>query len=544
MKEVDASLLKDPELQKTLSQPTHKAMLFILESIIRNPMTVNDLVSKLSKPAHQEIRKACNADKPARLEAFLRANTSVFSIDAEGIVRPTDLLQVDAESSPQVDSTTNRDSSISSESQQSGSDKKSSNKTVSSSNQSMKGGKFHSKLYQPPCLKSRIELELSANQNGVLQRIRNPLIIDPSTSLPNQPTSSIGDKTDGPGDGKQREMEAVRYFERCMLKKGERWLPIKSLAGHLSQASEQIRNVVGHQIDFEKFLLKYPNIFEIQGNLVSLKDQACAAPIMRTSNFRKSGRQAVARNRNSMAGGLHYPNPAVQQRATKPNRPMSLVMLNPISLDQKAGRNCNISNSSNPTTPLTPRKQMSGVVQVEGICLEMTAKEYQAVMYLRKLLSRSNNGLSTIELMTQLAEKAPDAILETIGQTEVELEGFLDIKSDFFESVPGVGSSDHSFVINKRFTKKINVVIVGGCSPDGSTRTLTNKCGRVAHVAKQWGIIDLGRHEHVFFDKSIFRNVDDLQRHFFVSYSPPSSLSYHNLPPCVSRFQMCAACLP
>lgn len=35
-------------------------------------------------------------------------------------------------------------------------------------------------------------------------------------------------------------------------------------------------------------------------------------------------------------------------------------------------------------------------------------------------------------------------------------------------------------------------------------------------MAKLWGIIDLGKHEHVFFDKSIFKHVDDLQKYFKV----------------------------
>ncbi len=46
---------------------------------------------------------------------------------------------------------------------------------------------------------------------------------------------------------------------------------------------------------------------------------------------------------------------------------------------------------------------------------------------------------------------------------------------------------------------------------------MTTRCGRVFHVAKLWGIIDLGKHEHVFFDKSILKYVDDLQKHFKVS---------------------------
>ncbi len=63
----------------------------------------------------------------------------------------------------------------------------------------------------------------------------------------------------------------------------------------------------------------------------------------------------------------------------------------------------------------------------------------------------------------------------------------------------------------------INIVITGNKPLDSGTRTMTNRCGRVFHVAKLWGIIDLGKHEHVFFDKSILKYVDDLQKHFKVS---------------------------
>ena len=39
--------------------------------------------------------------------------------------------------------------------------------------------------------------------------------------------------------------------------------------------------------------------------------------------------------------------------------------------------------------------------------------------------------------------------------------------------------------------------------------------GKIFHVAKLWGIIDLGEHEHVFFDRSIMKQpIDDLQKHF------------------------------
>ncbi len=59
----------------------------------------------------------------------------------------------------------------------------------------------------------------------------------------------------------------------------------------------------------------------------------------------------------------------------------------------------------------------------------------------------------------------------------------------------------------------------GGATPAGAAavRTLSGRKGKIFHVAKLWGIIDLGKHEHVFFDKSIMkRPLEDLQKDFRV----------------------------
>lgn len=60
------------------------------------------------------------------------------------------------------------------------------------------------------------------------------------------------------------EMEAVQFFRNKLLKKEESWIPSKSLAGHLSQASHEIRQCVGPQLEFRNWLLKHPHIFEVQ----------------------------------------------------------------------------------------------------------------------------------------------------------------------------------------------------------------------------------------------------------------------------------------
>ena len=83
------------------------------------------------------------------------------------------------------------------------------------------------------------------------------------------------------------EMEAVRYFQNKMNEKDENWIPIRSLAGHLSQASATVRNVVGPQLEFKKWLLKHEHIFEVQGELVGLQNglAAMAVPNLPCSTF-------------------------------------------------------------------------------------------------------------------------------------------------------------------------------------------------------------------------------------------------------------------
>ncbi|VDP36647.1 unnamed protein product, partial [Schistosoma mattheei] len=71
----------------------------------------------------------------------------------------------------------------------------------------------------------------------------------------------------------ESEASAVRYFQEQLLRKPERWVPIRNLAGHLSQASPHIRLCVGPQSEFLNFLTRHSLIFEIQGDLVGLRNR-------------------------------------------------------------------------------------------------------------------------------------------------------------------------------------------------------------------------------------------------------------------------------
>lgn len=74
------------------------------------------------------------------------------------------------------------------------------------------------------------------------------------------------------------ELKAVKYFQDKLLKKGAT-LPIKSLAGHLSQAPTEMRNVVGPQAEFRSFLVKHKDIFAItDDDMVTLTDDILNKP--------------------------------------------------------------------------------------------------------------------------------------------------------------------------------------------------------------------------------------------------------------------------
>ena len=84
-----------------------------------------------------------------------------------------------------------------------------------------------------------------------------------------------GDRATGSATygGSTVEAEAVNYFKLKMAKKEEKFLPIVSVAGYSSQSSMDVRKFVGPQTDFKKFLLKYPEVFEVQGEYVALRER-------------------------------------------------------------------------------------------------------------------------------------------------------------------------------------------------------------------------------------------------------------------------------
>ena len=60
---------------------------------------------------------------------------------------------------------------------------------------------------------------------------------------------------------------------------------------------------------------------------------------------------------------------------------------------------------------------------------------------------------------------------------------------------------------------RLNVIITGSRPSANAAKSGKTGKGRVYHVAKLWGIVDLGKHEHVFIDRTIFgKHIDDLNK--------------------------------
>jgi len=314
------------------------------------------------------------------------------------------------------------------------------------------------------------------------------------------------------------EMEAVQFFQGKLSKKEERWVLIRSLAGHLSQASAAVRQVVGPQLDFQKWLTRHPHIFEIQGELVGLRDglAAVSTPVSTPVLPARRGTDLTAsRSASSAISSYKAPPPPKTPPATRRHPPKTPPPLRrshsfsekraiAIMAQHHAMEQLPPQTTAPPSTPGSRRRGMAP--------LTMTANEYNAVRYLKDALEK--HGPMKINAVSGLFTLAPDGIRKTIGWNRNDLEEFLKRNYNVFNV-----SEDETVTAIRN--AKLNNVIVTGSRPQGghptTIRTLSGRKGKVFHVAKLWGIIDLGKHEHVFFDKSIMIHpLDDLQKHYKV----------------------------
>ncbi|KAK2151532.1 hypothetical protein LSH36_360g01011 [Paralvinella palmiformis] len=308
------------------------------------------------------------------------------------------------------------------------------------------------------------------------------------------------------------EMEAVQYFQGKLMKKEERWIPIRSLAGHLSQASMAVRNVVGPQLEFQKWLLRHPHIFEVQGELVGLRDGIAAVATPAIPPRRNQDAISAKMSTSAISNYKAPPPPKTPppQRRLPPRTPPTLRRSH--SFSEKRAQAIMAQTSSFDPRPLASLPPSTPGTRRRGLApITMTANEYNAVRFLKDVLEK--NGPMKMESIIIHFSQAAEGIRKTIGWAKPDLEDFVRRNANVF-------SVDNEMV-NVIKNAKLNNVIITGSRPQGghlsSIRTLSGRKGKVFHVAKLWGIIDLGKHEHVFFDKSIMVHpLDDLQKEYSV----------------------------
>nr|CAH8839951.1 unnamed protein product [Trichobilharzia regenti] len=299
----------------------------------------------------------------------------------------------------------------------------------------------------------------------------------------------------------ESEASAVRYFQEHLLRKPERWVPIKNLAGHLSQASPHIRISVGPQSEFVEFLMRHPLIFDIQGDLVGLRDKfktICSAG----------------------------PPPSHRRKI---QRPLSSHI--PEDIYRTVPYHC-VSNGSL-IPPPTSHEDLSAKSQNNDnivVCLD----DCKAIFWLMYVIKHSFKDEVVISRLLAELARAPNSVRNCIGWTQIELLEFLRKYSRIFSVDETTG------VIELHYTNKLNLFIASRHVNDSSCGLIISQKGCIFCVNRLWGIIDLGFHEHVFFDRSLFKNVMDLTKHFKVK-----EIVYFNavLAPKDSRAKWRATCV-
>lgn len=276
----------------------------------------------------------------------------------------------------------------------------------------------------------------------------------------------------------------MQFFRAKLLKRGEKWMPIKSLAGHLSQAPLEIRECVGPQNDFRDWLLKHPLIYELKGDNACLKDNITYSAV----NPNAEPLEDVGFNNRYSTSFLEMESYSAPHTPKLKHRPKSLEVYEP---------------KSPIMSPRSPMKQMPTPSPRSGPTT-MTANEYKAVMFIKGIIEKK--GDMKLAILVSHFSQAPESLRNTVGWSKQELKSFLVDHSNIFI----ISESEIVSVIK---SARLNVIITGSRPAVSPKPTVTNRKGRIYHVAKLWGIIDLGRHEHVFIDRSIFgKHVDDLHK--------------------------------
>ena len=260
--------------------------------------------------------------------------------------------------------------------------------------------------------------------------------------------SDVCEEADGVPDV-TAEMSAVGYFRSKLMPKGNRWIEIKSLAGHLSQATPEVRKLVGPQVEFVKWLLRHQHIFEVRDSKVRLQKDVLADSLMTFASHDDSDTDSVCSSRS-----------------------------------------------------------FSGDSDVERKRIESsrTTKQEQKLVWLVKDLVKAKGSIDLNTITSLLVSHAP---IELLGIGE-RIDPIRTIRK-----YPGIF----------RITENNAVMLASKSAKGGRSRRQTADdakvgpddrialmacSGPVFHLSKLWGIIDLGQHEHVFFDQSIIEKSSDV----------------------------------
>lgn len=334
---------------------------------------------------------------------------------------------------------------------------------------------------------------------GVHNQERSPFFVQTDGRTKSFPFSGLQPHVQTLGkDSLAAEAEAVKYFQKQLNKRNEQWVQIKSLAGHLSQASAHVRAIVGPQSDFPYFLKRHPLIFEVQGDLVGLQEELKTKYYPRL--FQNSNSSLSKSSRKMRPMSVYIP-------SSGPLQQDNYGISDYLNVHQVSQEAIEIHTNSKPCFNLqNSHKKSSQTVLI-------TLADYLAIMWLRQtiasLSSDSSNQLISLISLTKELINAPINIRNTIGWTQIEAMEFLKNFDQMFD-VDEVNCKS-------RYLREQSLTFVITDSNNTNSLSLTNKKGIVFCVSRSWGIIDLGQHEHVFFDRSLFRHINDLTQHFNVS---------------------------
>jgi len=305
------------------------------------------------------------------------------------------------------------------------------------------------------------------------------------------------------------ETEAVQYFRAKILRKGEKWMPVLSLAGHLSQAVAEIRECVGPQNQFKEWLERHPLIFDVRGDQVSLKDNINYSAVNPSSEsldlddipYNANQRYSLGDNPRYSLGSMgDNPRYSVGDYGQQPRTPKLKKRPKSIEIPPNSPK----LSASLARTPSFTSQNLPTPLSAKSGPATMTANEYKAVMFLKGIIEKK--GDMKLNGLTGHFSQAPESLRNTIGWSKPELEKFVRSHANIF-----VISEDETVSVIKN--ARLNVIITGSRPSANPAKAGKVGSGRVYHVAKLWGIIDLGKHEHVFIDRTIFgKHIDDLNK--------------------------------